>query len=145
MGTLCCDIFNQLIISESFSIRETHRWHSSLIISVLFININTYSKNVVKEIGNILEYCGLMSAPGTSKSKEGLERIFLILLFFKYLRPLWFVPPLFYLCNKIVTNPNGKGKADSRSNVVCRIIEAGFCFVYIVRTKFYFLSLWLRI
>lgn len=82
MDTLCCDIFNQLIISESFSMRETHRWYNSLIISVLFININTYSKNVVKEIGNILGYCGLMSAPGTSKSKEGLERIFLILLFF---------------------------------------------------------------
>ena len=30
-----------------------------------------------------------MNPPGTSKSKKGLESKFLILLFFKYLRPLW--------------------------------------------------------
>lgn len=73
MNTTCRYIFNSLIISGSFSMRGTYHKRKMLIINYLTININTCSKNVVKKNSNPMVSCALMSAPGTSKSKKGLE------------------------------------------------------------------------
>lgn len=69
----CMNVLSSLNIGKGSSRQRIYHCCKSLILNDLLSNIHNCSKNVVKKDSNPMVSCALMSAPGTSKAKEGLE------------------------------------------------------------------------